>query len=194
MYKFLGILVVLSFLCIPINSYALEAISVTTGYLDSYLDHTEKNYTGIPLLIGLEFDVKPLISKIGINTKGRVDLILEPFIGAIIEPNNNVEVGSNFLMQYVFPLNNKFQPYVKGGLGVLYMSQHTREQATQYNFLSQGAAGIQFFIKDNVALNVEYRYRHLSNSSIKAPNSGINSDLYLCGVTFFFNDKKSKDN
>jgi hypothetical protein len=135
-----------------------------------------------------------LLSKVWINTKGRADFILEPFVNAISSPASNVEAGSNFLLQYVFPLNKKFQPYIKGGLGVLYMSQHTLEQSTQYNFLPQGAAGIQYFLKDNLAINLEYRYRHLSNASLKDPNSGIDSNLYLCGVTFFFNDKKSKDN
>ena len=162
--------------------------------MDSNLDHTNKRYQGFQLLVGIEFDVKPLLNKVWINTKGRADFILEPFINTISTPGSNVEAGSNFLLQYVFPLHEKVQPYIKGGLGVLYMSQHTLEQSTQYNFLSQGAGGIQYFIKDNLALNLEYRYRHLSNASIKHPNSGIDSNMYLCGFTYFFNDKKSKDN
>lgn len=192
MKKVLVGIFLLLFLCSPICYSGIEAIDVSTGYLNSNLNDTHKKYQGFPLLIGIEFDIKPLLSKIWINTKGRADFILEPFINTISSPDSNVEVGSNFLVQYVFPLNEKLQPYVKGGLGVLYMSQHTLEQSTQYNFLPQGGGGVQYFIKDNLALNLEYRYRHLSNASIKHPNSGIDSNLYLCGVTFFFNDKKSK--
>lgn len=188
----LGI-VFLSFLFLPACYGGIEAIDVSTGYLNGNLKHTNKKYQGFPLLIGLEFDMKPLLSKVWINTKGRADFILEPFINTISSPSSNVEVGSNFLLQYVFPLTEKFQPYIKGGLGMLYMSQHTLEQGTQYNFLPQGGAGVQYFVKNNLALNLEYRYRHLSNASIKDPNSGIDSNLYLCGFTYFFNDKKSEN-
>lgn len=173
-------------LFVSTSSYALDAIDITTGYLDSHLDDTKKDYDAIPLMIGFVFDMKPLTSKIGINPKGRLDFILEPFVNTVIEPNSNVEVGSNFLFQYTFPLSERIQPYVKGGLGALYMSQHTLEQSTQYNFLPQGGAGIRYFIRPDVSLNLEYRYRHLSNASLKHPNSGINSNMYLGGITIFF--------
>ncbi|MFA5337706.1 MAG: acyloxyacyl hydrolase [Candidatus Omnitrophota bacterium] len=176
------------FLCLASLSsvYALDGVEVLSGYLDGNLDNTKKDYQAVPLLVGLIFDMKPLTSKIGINPKGRVDFILEPFINTVTSPDSNVEVGSNFLFEYVFPLSEKFQPYVKGGIGALYMSQHTEEQSTQYNFLPQGGGGLRYFIKDNIALNFEYRYRHLSNASIKHPNSGIDANMYLGGITIFF--------
>jgi len=191
-----NILLFLVFLfCFLPLARALDAIEVTTGFLNGNLSHTNKKYQGVPLLVAFDFDGKPLLGKIGLKFPGRFDFVLEPFINTINSPSSNVEAGSNFLIKYVFPLNAKIQPYVKGGLGMLYMSQHTLEQSTQYNFLPQGGAGIHYFIKDNVALNLEYRYRHLSNASIKHPNSGIDSNMYLGGVTFFFdNAKKSEDN
>jgi len=179
------------FLALLPSVYALDGVEVFSGYLDGHLDDTKKDYQAVPLLVGLIFDLKPLTSKIGINPKGRVDFILEPFINTVTSPDSNVEVGSNFLFEYVFPLSEKFQPYVKGGIGALYMSQHTKEQSTQYNFLPQGGGGIRYFIKDNVALNFEYRYRHLSNASLKHPNSGIDANMYLGGITIFFDKGKS---
>jgi len=181
------------FLClanVPFT-YALDGVSVLSGYLDAHLTDTKKDYQAVPLLAGLIFDMKPLTSKIGLNPKGRIDFILEPFINTVTTPNSNVEVGSNFLFEYVFPLSEKLQPYVKGGIGALYMSQHTLEQSTQYNFLPQGGGGIRYFIKDNIALDFEYRYRHLSNASIKHPNSGIDANMYLGGITIFFDKGKS---
>jgi hypothetical protein len=193
MNKFLVWGILLCFLCIPLATFALDGIEVLTGFFDAHLRHTGKNYQAVPLLVGLDFDLKPLTSKIWINPPGRLDFVLEPFLNTVTSPNNNIEVGSNFLLKYVFPLTQKFQPYIKGGLGVLYMSQHTLEQSTQYNFLPQGAAGLHYFITSNVALSLEYRYRHLSNASLKSPNSGIDANMYLGGVTIFFNDSKSKD-
>ncbi|MFA5008352.1 MAG: acyloxyacyl hydrolase [Candidatus Omnitrophota bacterium] len=194
-----ALMLIVFFLCLAQlpKAYAIDGVTVLSGYLDAHLTDTKKDYQVVPLLAGLIFDMKPLTSKVGLNPKGRIDFILEPFINTVIAPNSNVEVGSNFLFEYVFPLSEKLQPYVKGGVGALYMSQHTVEQSTQYNFLPQGGAGIRYFIKDNVALDLEYRYRHLSNASLKHPNSGIDANMYLGGVTIFFDkgtSNKAKEN
>ena len=179
---------VLFFCFFTLKTYALplEAIEVHTGYFTGDLDDTDKDYEAVPLLVAFDFDAKPLLEKIGIKTKGRFNLIIEPFTNTIFEPFSNVEIGCNFLAQYTFPLTDKFQPYIKGGAGILYMSLHTREQSTQYNFVPQFGGGFYYFLKDNMALSFEYRYRHLSNAGIKHPNSGINVDMALTGVSFFF--------
>ena len=111
---------------------------------------------------------------------------MEPFINTILRPETNIEVGCNFLIKYVFPFTEVFQPYIRGGLGILYMSQHTVEQATQWNLLPQIGLGFHSFIDQEIALSGEYRYRHLSNASIKLPNNGIDADLFLGGVAFFY--------
>lgn len=194
MKKILVSLVFLLCAFFSVNAHAIESIDILTGYFHGYLDHTEKDYNAVPLLVGINYDLKPWISKIGLNTQGSFNFILEPFINTVIEPNSNVEAGSNFLLKYGFPLTQKLQPYVKAGLGVTYMSQHTLEQSTQYNFLPQGGGGLQYRVTNDIAINLEYRYRHLSNAALKHPNSGIDVNMYLCGVTIFFNDTKSKDN
>ena len=111
---------------------------------------------------------------------------VEPFAAAILSPEKNAEVGSNFLVKYVYPLSDTLQPYFKGGLGALYMSQKTSEQSTQYNFLPQAGVGCHLFVREDVALSVEYRYRHLSNNSFGSRNGGIDTNMALAGVSFFF--------
>ncbi len=167
-------------------AYTLDSLDFLTGYLSASLDESQPDYEAIPLLVGLNFNAKPFFEKFGVKTKGDLNFVIEPFINTVIEPDTNIEVGSNFLIKYVFPLTKKLQPYIKGGVGALYMSQDTKEQGTKYNFLPQVGGGIRYFIKDDVALNVEYRFRHLSNASIKSPNSGIDADLILGGISFFF--------
>jgi len=66
------------------------------------------------------------------------------------------------------------------------MSQKTIEQGTQYNFLPQGGMGCHFFIQDDIAISAEYRYRHLSNNSISRRNGGIDANMALLGISFFF--------
>lgn len=66
------------------------------------------------------------------------------------------------------------------------MSQHTLEQSTQYNFLPQAGAGLIYFLKPDLGLNLGYRYRHLSNSSLKRSNKGINVDMILAGLSLYY--------
>jgi opacity protein-like surface antigen len=83
-------------------------------------------------------------------------------------------------------LTQKIYPYVLSGVGVGYISQHTREQSIQLGFTPQVGAGISYFFKKDTALNVEYRYRHFSNAKIKEPNDGINVNMFLVGVSLFY--------
>jgi hypothetical protein len=165
--------------------FGLDGIEIFSGYLEADLIEKE-DYKGVPLFLSLNFDVKKIFEKIGFCPKGKIDFVFEPFITTVIEPEPNIEVGSNFLIKYTFPLTEKFKPYFKGGVGILYMSQHTREQSTQYNFLPQAGLGIHIFLNKSVAFSLEYRFRHLSNADIKKPNRGIDADLILTGISIFF--------
>ena len=129
----------------------LKEIGILSGYASGSLDE-KPDYEFVPTIFRLGLDLNPFINKFGLNTKGLFEIQLEPFINTVVSPNNNVEIGSNFVLKYAFPLTKKFYPYVEGGLGMLYMSQHTREQSTQYNFLPQGGVGLMYFLKDNLAL------------------------------------------
>ena len=66
------------------------------------------------------------------------------------------------------------------------MSQHSREQSTQFNFEEQGGLGAHYFLKKNIAINGECRIRHVSNAGIDQPNHGINSLFFLLGATYQF--------
>ncbi len=190
----IGLFIFLSF---TYCAFALEGVEILSGYFgveQKDLEETHSTYQGVPLFLSFDFDLKPTLEKIGITPTGRVDFLLEPFIHTVLKPNDNIEVGTDFLLKYTFPLSDWLCPYLKGGVGISYMSQHTREQSTQYNFVSSGAFGFHFYLKKNLALNLEYRYRHLSNASIKAPNNGINTDFILGGITFFFDAAQGQDN
>jgi hypothetical protein len=197
MKKALLVVLFLSFFCIPGKLYALDAVELMTGYFGlgfKDLEESRSTYEGVPLYVSFDFDIKPALAKIGLHPKGRVDFSLEPYAHTILKPDPNLETGTDFLVKYVFPLSDKFQPYIKGGEGLSYMTAHTKEQSTQFNFVSQVAAGFHYFVKQDLALNLEYRFRHLSNAGIDHPNNGINSDFVLGGLTYFFNDKKSNNN
>lgn len=132
------------------------------------------------------FDMNPLLSKIHLKPPyGELDFVVEPFINPIIDPNANVELGVALVFKYILPITKRFSVYAEASAGPMYFTQHTKEQSTQFNFIDQGGGGFYFFLKKDTALNVGYRRRHISNCSIKSPNSGINSDSYMIGISYF---------
>jgi len=165
----------------------LAGIEVLTGFSEGDLKGKE-NYILTPLLLDLDFDLKPLLlQKLNFNPRPLVQFQIEPFISFVSTPNNNIETGTSFFLKVgILPETSKFQPYVKGGVGMVYMTQHTREQSTQFNFTEQAGIGMQYFFFKNTAFILEGRLRHLSNAKIKEPNIGIDNYFILAGISHRF--------
>ncbi|MFB3919157.1 lipid A deacylase PagL [Candidatus Velamenicoccus archaeovorus] len=190
-----GLIVLLALSCLVTPAFAerpqegigkwLQEIGFFTGYIQADLKNQDDEQA-IPLGVRFGFDLKPFTKKFGFEPKGMLELIYEIFAGNIFQPENNAEMGAGFYLRYSYPLTKKLYPYIEGGTGLYYMTLHTYEQSTQFNFASAGGAGLTYFIKDNVAVNVGYRMRHVSNASIKEPNGGINANMYLVGMSWYF--------
>lgn len=169
---------------------ALKGIEVLTGFCWNKLKaktvfDKKPDYNFYPLIVDLDFNLKNLTKRIGFNPPGLVEFQLEPYIGVISSPRSNVEIGNSFLLKLgLFPEDWKFQPFIKGGVGMVYLTLHTEEQSTQFNFISSGGIGAHYFFNKNVSLVVEGRFRHLSNASIDQPNSGINTYQALAGISY----------
>jgi len=134
-----------------------------------------------------DFDLKPLMRKMNFNPSFLMQFQIEPYLAPIYSPGSNIELGVAFLLKFGFlPSTSKIQPYIKFGAGVSYMSLHTREQATQFNFIEPGALGVHYFLKKNTALTLEGRRRHLSNAGLEDPNGGINTYSVLLGYVHRF--------
>ena len=56
---------------------------------------------------------------------------------------------------------------------------------SRLDFSYQAGTGIQYFITRNTALNVEYRYHHVSNANTASPNEPLNSSKILLGISIF---------
>jgi len=165
---------------------SLEAVEFFTGFGWGKLKH-QKNYNLTPFVVDLDFNLKPLTKKLNFNPRSLLQFQLEPYISYISSPKNNVETGTSFLLKAGFlPQTSKFQPFVLGGVGMCYMTQHTIEQSTQFNFIEQLGFGMHYFFKPNIAFTVEGRYRHLSNAGIDHPNTGINTQFVLTGISYQF--------
>jgi len=167
-------------------AFSFDNVDITTGFLGGPLKEQD-HYKNVPLLVSFNWKRDNFVENIvDRELLGDMYFCLEPFVNYVFSPDNNLEVGVNFLIKYVFPSEWVLRPYVKGGLGALFMTQHTREQSTQYNFLPQIGGGFSYTLSESMTLNIEYRFRHLSNSSFKSPNMGIDTHMYLVGTTISF--------
>lgn len=193
--KLMGSLLVLIFVCTLVmissnQTYADETnlkcgfkeLGFYTGFLNADLEG-KGDYDVIPLMARLGFDLRPLFKT---EVNAIIEFLLEPFINTVYNPDSNIETGCNFIFKLGLPVTKKLYPYFEGGVGMIYITQHTNEQSTQFNFTQHLGGGITYFFKENLTFNLGYRYRHLSNASIKHPNSGIDSDSILCGISVFY--------
>lgn len=164
----------------------LQAIEYLMGFSAGKL-RVKGSYRAIPLMVDFDLNLKPLTQKINFNPPALLQFQIEPFISSIYEPAANVEMGVSFFLKIgLLPQTSKFQPYLKAGAGMEYMSLHTKEQGTQFNFIEPGGIGMHYFFRKNLGLTLEGRYRHLSNADIDDRNSGINTYFILTGITYQF--------
>lgn len=106
---------------------------------------------------------------------------LEPFVSFVSSPDDNGEIGCVFFIKYTVPWKFPVKPYVRGGSGVILITQETEELSTMFNFASQIGYGISYALP-NMNVSLEYRGRHISNADIKEPNSGIDDFIWLLGI------------
>ncbi len=173
-------------LCSAQENKTLVGIDILTGFGWGKL-RAQDNYKLTPLSVAFSFDLKHLVQKIKLNPKSLIHLQVEPFLNTVNDPRSNLETGASFWLKLgLLGEESKLQPYFKIGAGLLYMTQHTREQATQFNFTEQIGVGTHYYFSKNTALTLEGRWRHLSNAGIKHPNQGINTYFVLTGISYKF--------
>lgn len=174
----------------------LRETGILTGYAHGNL-MDKGSYKLIPVILRLGYNldakglgfcdlIRPLADKLKMKPKGFTSLVNEFNLNTSWEPDSNIEIGWTLLLKYSYPVTAKFHPYCIGGVGLGYITQQTLEQSMQFGFTPQFGTGFSYFLKKELALNVEYRRHHFSNCNIKHPNSGINVDTFLLGISYFY--------
>ncbi|MEX0994639.1 MAG: acyloxyacyl hydrolase [Balneolaceae bacterium] len=70
-------------------------------------------------------------------------------------------------------------PYLSGGLGFLLFSQKfPNNDGTRFNATLEAGAGYQIYLGEQVSLDIEYRFHHMSNGETGQVNPGIDSNLF----------------
>jgi len=95
-------------------------------------------------------------------------------------------VGLSALGRWVFGAGWVVRPYVEFGLGILAGQLDFRQTNCDVNFLIEGGPGLPWFVSARVAVTAGYRFQHISNASRCDQNLGINSSLFMLGLSYFF--------
>ena len=89
-------------------------------------------------------------------------------------------------LKYMYPVTDRISPYIMGSVGPHYISVQTEKQASGFIFADTIGAGIYYFLDRKSALNIGYRFRHVSNADLKSPNGGIDTQIGTIGYSVFF--------
>lgn len=118
--------------------------------------------------------------------QGRHEVLLELPYHLAVDHGGRSMVGGYILGHWRFTSLERFTPYVLAGGGPVYVDLGLPTMGSKLNFSYQGGTGLQYFIDSKTALNLEYRYHHISNAGTASPNEPLNSSRFLFGVSYYY--------
>jgi opacity protein-like surface antigen len=118
--------------------------------------------------------------------QGNIEFRGQLFGGEQFSPRREWLVGLTPHIRYNFATGSRWIPYIDGGAGVTLTSIREPDLGGVFEFNLQAAAGVEWFLTDNVALTVQAGYLHMSSADIYTPNRGLNCVTGMAGVSFFF--------
>jgi len=145
----------------------------------------EGNYQPILLIWHLAADLRHHVSSLK-NHRGTLSVICEPQVNPVFDPRTDIEFGVGVGLKYMYPVTDRLSPYIMGSVGPHYISVQTEKQASGFIFADTIGAGIYYFLDKKSALNIGYRFRHVSNADLKSPNGGIDTQIGTIGYSVFF--------
>lgn len=120
--------------------------------------------------------------------RGQVSLGAEMVYIEFREPIVTHGIGFTPKIKYTFVALGRLRPYLEFAGGPFWTDLGGRvpEEATEFNFVLTGGVGVSWFLTPRLALNVGYRFHHISNAGTAFPNLGLNASLPFGGFSFYF--------
>lgn len=118
--------------------------------------------------------------------QGNTELRLEIFTGAQFSPDSQWLVGFAPHLRYDFATGTRWIPFIDAGAGVTGTGIGSPDLSGTFEFNLQAGFGIQWFVRNNVALGLDAHYLHLSCAGLRRPNLGLNGVAGMLGITYFF--------
>lgn len=118
--------------------------------------------------------------------KGNWELLVESSVSYLFHNQGKYGIGVAGLIRYNFLAGKCIVPFVQAGVGVWHTNLKMHGFPNDFNFCSQGGAGIQYFINRKMAILGEYRIQHLSNASLYENNAGLNLSNFWIGYAYYY--------
>ena len=119
--------------------------------------------------------------------RGNFELLAEPtLVHLTSESESATAVGLSALGRWVFATEWIVRPYLEVGLGILGGPLNFRQTNCDVNYVIEGGPGLLVFVSKRAAVTAGYRFQHISNGGACEKNLGIDSSLFMVGLTYFF--------
>ena len=120
-----------------------------------------------------------------VTTTNRVAFVLEVLPLFTMDQDPRATGGGLNLLARIKLANGTWRPAIIGGIGMLFANTEVPPGETRFNYTPQVGVSIQRLLGRSTALNVDYRFHHISNTGFSTSNPGINSHLVTVGLSFF---------
>jgi len=103
---------------------------------------------------------------------GQVSLGAEMVYIQFQEPFVSHGVGFTPKIKYTFVALDRIRPYAEFAGGPFWtdLAGKIPEESSRFNFVLTAGFGVSYFLTDQAALNVGYRFHHISNGGTRYPN------------------------
>ena len=115
---------------------------------------------------------------------GSLEIVGEPSYFTVFEHQTAHVGGVAALLKYNVSTGTTLTPYLVGGAGVSYASDPVPPGGSNFNFMLETGLGLAYPVKTQSTINLEWRYLHFSNAHTSPQDPGLNSFLFLVGVSF----------
>lgn len=94
--------------------------------------------------------------------------------------------GSPIGAQVNFVHFRRVEPFLTSGGGFLYFNHRMFGTTQQFNFTAQLGGGVQLFTSNRrTAIDLGYKYHHISNANLGNQNPGLDSHMLFIGLSLF---------
>jgi opacity protein-like surface antigen len=120
--------------------------------------------------------------------RGNFELAGEGFGSAVTKGDGSYIAGGTLWLRYNFvhSTSARLVPFAEAGAGMVSTDLNREIVGQPFNFNLDLGLGTRYFIARNWALNLEYRYQHISNADTAKNNMGINACGPFLGISCFF--------
>ena len=191
--------VLLALITAPTAAFAFDAeqefAQGTKAVGLSFGGGAQNNYEGHRTITGLTFaNFNPRLSYFFFEPfgpsilHGAFETGLEGWFQYYIGPKEATAEGLKLAFRYhLLGLSiGRFVPYLEGTAGAAGTNLKVLEIDSPFIVVLEAGIGVSYFITPGLAVNVGYRFQHISNGHLYKKNRGFNSDSGIVGLTWYF--------